>query len=90
MIREISGSIILSVWETLHITVSIWETLHFTKAKGRAMCEFVVDHVDMKTMSANQKKKLATQLERRKKDLQKKVNALDKSIRKIKGKSSRP
>jgi hypothetical protein len=54
------------------------------------MCEFVVDHVDVKTMSESQKKKLATQLDRRKKDLQKKVNALEKTIRKIKGRSSRP
>jgi chaperonin cofactor prefoldin len=49
------------------------------------MCEFVVDHVDVKKMSQSQKKKLTTQLEQRRKDLQKKVNALEKTIRKVKG-----
>jgi chaperonin cofactor prefoldin len=48
------------------------------------MCEFVVDHVDVKTMTETQKKKLRAELERRKKDLQKKVNGLEKTIQKIK------
>ncbi len=54
------------------------------------MCEFVVDHVDVKNLSATKKKKLATQLERRKKDLKKKLDALESAIRKVKGRSSRP
>ena len=48
------------------------------------MCEFVANHVDMKKMTASQKKKLRNDLESRKKQLQKKVNALEKTIKKIK------
>jgi chaperonin cofactor prefoldin len=48
------------------------------------MCEFVVDHVDVKAMSESEKKKLRNDLESRKKELQKKINALEKAIKKIK------
>lgn len=48
------------------------------------MCEFVSNHVDMKKMTAAQKKKLKSDLASRRKLLQKKVDALDKMIKKIK------
>lgn len=48
------------------------------------MCEFVANHVDMKTMTESQKKKLRSELENCKKELQKKINALEKTIKKIK------
>jgi len=48
------------------------------------MCEFVANHIDMKTMTESQKKKLRRELESRKKELQKKINALEKTIKKIK------
>lgn len=48
------------------------------------MCEFVANHVDMKKMTQAQKKKLRDELVSRKKQLQKKVAALEKSIKKIK------
>ena len=48
------------------------------------MCEFVANHVDMMTMTESQKKKLRSELENRKKELQKKINALEKTIKKIK------
>jgi hypothetical protein len=48
------------------------------------MCEFVSNHVDMKKMTPAQKKKLKNDLTSRKKLLQKKVDALDKMLKKIK------
>ena len=74
MIREISGSILSSPSETINVT----------RAKGRAMCEFVGDDVDMKTLSESDKKKLRDHLERRKEQLQKRVYELDEAIQKIK------
>jgi hypothetical protein len=48
------------------------------------MCEFVANHVDMKRMTLAQKKKLRNELTSRKKQLQKKIAALEKAIKKIK------
>jgi hypothetical protein len=48
------------------------------------MCEFVANHVDMKRMTQTQKKKLRNDLVSRKKLLQKKIAALEKTIKKIK------
>jgi len=48
------------------------------------MCEFVANHVDMKRMTQAQKKALRNDLVSRKKQLQKKIAALEKTIKKIK------
>ena len=48
------------------------------------MCEFVADHVDMKTMSESQKKKLRSALGASQGTAPKGVKALEETIKKIK------
>ena len=53
------------------------------------MCGFVVDIIDLETLNAEKKRALKKELERRRQDLQARVNDLNRALNALKTKSKR-
>jgi hypothetical protein len=56
-------------------------TLHVTTARRRAMCGFVADDVDVKTLTEAQRRQLEAHLKERRRELGRRIKALDRAIK---------